>query len=104
MKFIKNIFLILICFLFTQTVFANTETENNLSEKYLKELLAGNERFSHNKLKHPGQTAESLKKLKAYQKPKAVIISCSDSRVPPELIFDQIADKVCFSLPRHARN
>ena len=89
MKFIKNIFLILICFLFTQTAFASTETKNNLSEKYLKELLAGNSRFSHNKLKHPQQTAESLKKLKAYQKPKAVIISCSDSRVPPELIFDQ---------------
>jgi Carbonic anhydrase len=38
---------------------------------------------------HPDQTLERIRELKKGQHPFAVIVSCSDSRVPPEVIFDQ---------------
>ncbi|MBW1784728.1 MAG: carbonic anhydrase, partial [Deltaproteobacteria bacterium] len=37
----------------------------------------------------PNQTSERRLELKAGQDPFAVILGCSDSRVPPEIIFDQ---------------
>ena len=38
---------------------------------------------------HPGQTAERRTELAKTQHPFAAIVSCSDSRVPPEIVFDQ---------------
>lgn len=52
-------------------------------------LAAGNERFVANESIHPDQTLEDIQKMKEGQHPFAVVITCSDSRVPPELIFDQ---------------
>jgi len=51
--------------------------------------LDGNKRFEENHPIHPDQTLDRLRDLQQGQHPFAVIISCSDSRVPPELIFDQ---------------
>lgn len=55
----------------------------------LERLLEGNTRFREHHPIHPDQTLERLRELKKGQHPFAVVISCSDSRVPPELIFDQ---------------
>lgn len=55
----------------------------------LKQLLEGNKRFCEEQQNHPNQTIERREELISGQKPKAVILSCSDSRVPPEIIFDQ---------------
>ena len=52
-------------------------------------LRAGNERFVSGHPVHPDETLERIRELKKGQHPFAVIVSCSDSRVPPELIFDQ---------------
>ena len=38
---------------------------------------------------HPHETLKRLRDLKKGQDPHTVVVSCSDSRVPPELIFDQ---------------
>jgi carbonic anhydrase len=38
---------------------------------------------------HPHETAERQRELASSQSPHAEILSCADSRVPPELIFDQ---------------
>lgn len=53
-------------------------------------LMEGNQRFSSGQLlaKNMG-TARLEELLSKGQKPFAVILTCSDSRVPPELIFDQ---------------
>ncbi len=51
--------------------------------------MEGNRRFMENHPVHPDQTLERIRDLKTGQHPYAVIVSCSDSRVPPELIFDQ---------------
>lgn len=58
-------------------------------EQVLDFLMEGNERFAADESLHPDQTLERLRNLNAGQHPVAAIVSCSDSRVPPELIFDQ---------------
>ncbi|MBZ0200888.1 MAG: carbonic anhydrase, partial [Ignavibacteriaceae bacterium] len=54
-----------------------------------KKLIEGNKRFVESMLTHPEQTIERRVELAAGQQPFAVIVSCSDSRVPPEIVFDQ---------------
>ncbi|MCP4106544.1 MAG: carbonic anhydrase [Desulfobacteraceae bacterium] len=58
-------------------------------EEALKRLKDGNQRYVEQKLTHPNQTAERRAELSSGQYPYAVILGCSDSRVPPEVIFDQ---------------
>jgi carbonic anhydrase len=55
----------------------------------LARLKAGNARFVEGKTRHAHQSADWRKHLLGAQKPFATILGCSDSRVPPELVFDQ---------------
>lgn len=55
----------------------------------LKELIAGNARFTSGQMTHQHIGPERRAELAKGQKPFAVILSCSDSRVPPEVLFDQ---------------
>jgi len=55
----------------------------------LKVLLTGNRRFVAGRAIHPHQTLARLRELSKGQHPSAVILSCADSRVAPELLFDQ---------------
>ncbi|TPF95310.1 carbonate dehydratase [Bifidobacterium sp. UTCIF-39] len=52
-------------------------------------MLAGNRRFSEGKAEHPWQDRETRESLIDEQTPDAAVLSCSDSRVPPEIIFDE---------------
>jgi carbonic anhydrase len=52
-------------------------------------LREGNARVVSGKATCPRQSDEDRAALATTQKPFAVVVSCSDSRVPPELIFDQ---------------
>lgn len=52
-------------------------------------LKEGNSRYRSGNPQHPGQTTERRTKLAKRQHPFAIILGCSDSRVPPEIIFDQ---------------
>lgn len=54
-----------------------------------KELLEGNKRFAQNKMEHPRAAPEYRNAIAADPKPRAVILSCADSRIPPEIVFDQ---------------
>jgi len=56
----------------------------------LRRLLSGDKRFVAGKSEEPHGAAlvERRHALAKDQKPFAVIVSCSDSRVPPELVFD----------------
>ena len=58
-------------------------------EDALKRLQAGNQRFVKEALLHPDRTADRRLTLTEGQSPYAVIVTCSDSRVVPEVIFDE---------------
>lgn len=62
---------------------------NPAASEALGELLAGNNRFAENKPQHPHTGEGWRNKLAQGQHPKAVVLGCADSRVPPELLFDQ---------------
>ncbi|WP_425245041.1 carbonic anhydrase [Streptomyces sp. NEAU-NA10] len=51
-------------------------------------LMEGNRRWVDGKLQHPGQDPSRRKAVAEKQEPYGVILSCIDSRVPPELVFD----------------
>jgi carbonic anhydrase len=55
----------------------------------LQRLIEGNKRFSSSKQSHLNQSRERRQELVKGQKPFAVIVGCSDSRVSPEIVFDQ---------------
>ncbi len=54
----------------------------------LARLTEGNERFVEGRARFPTVQKEVLAELAKGQRPYATIIGCSDSRVPPELVFD----------------
>jgi len=55
----------------------------------LRELAAGNRRWRTYCERHPDETPAVRTSLTAGQQPFAVVLGCIDSRVPPELVFDQ---------------
>jgi carbonic anhydrase len=59
------------------------------ADAVLAELKAGNAHFVAKKYEHPHQTAARQQALAATQNPHCAILTCADSRVPPELVFDQ---------------
>lgn len=59
------------------------------ADQALAQLMAGNARFVAHQLSHPHQDSGRLTEVAGGQKPVAVVLSCADSRVPPEVIFDQ---------------
>ena len=54
----------------------------------LERLRAGNGRFVRGEARFPTVQKEVLAALAKRQSPYATILGCSDSRVPPELLFD----------------
>lgn len=63
-----------------------------MTEKFksvLQRLMEGNERYVHDKLLHPDRTQFRREELTSSQSPFAIVVGCSDSRVSPEIIFDQ---------------
>src|SRR6476660_8591230 len=58
------------------------------AEEALERLVAGNERFVRGEARFPTVQKEVLAELAQGQRPYATILGCSDSRVPPELLFD----------------
>jgi carbonic anhydrase len=59
------------------------------AQESLNSLKNGNFRFVQGHPQHPRQQADRRDAVLAGQHPLAAILSCSDSRVPPEMLFDQ---------------
>ena len=51
-------------------------------------MLAGNRRFAEGKPEHPNRGAEARAALVDTHAPEAAVLSCSDARVSPDIIFD----------------
>ncbi len=70
----------LILFLLSSTLFASPA---------LDRLIEGNKRFISGNLEHPHRDQERRDMTAYAQKPFAIILACADSRLSPEIIFDQ---------------
>lgn len=55
----------------------------------LQKLIEGNQRFVRHQPQYPDQTASRLQEVAQAQHPFATVLSCADSRVPVEIVFDQ---------------
>lgn len=58
-------------------------------QQALDRLKAGNADWVANRSAHPDASPARRRDLSTHQEPFAVVFSCIDSRVPPELVFDQ---------------
>ncbi|MGH9357217.1 MAG: carbonic anhydrase [Terriglobia bacterium] len=59
------------------------------AQQALKKLETGNQRYVAGRMSNPNQTPECRARVAKGQHPFAIVLSCSDSRVPPEVIFDR---------------
>jgi carbonic anhydrase len=66
----------------------DTEPYPSNANEALARLKNGNQRFIDDKPRHTHENASWRSLLVESQKPFATVVGCSDSRVPPELIFD----------------
>jgi len=71
------------------TVIRHTHSLVSKPDSGLAELRDGNKRFIEEKMAACNSYEISRKKSAEKQTPFAIIVTCSDSRVPPEIVFDQ---------------
>jgi len=72
-----------------RTPASEKKVEASASDVAYQSLIHGNERFANGTAKGEHRDVARRQELVTGQKPFAIVLSCSDSRVPPELIFDQ---------------
>jgi len=89
MKFLAIILFTSLFFSCRQKQDENQDNTRDNTLAPLDKLKAGNEKFVSGHPAHPHETLNRIKELKNGQHPFVVLVSCSDSRIPPELIFDQ---------------
>lgn len=72
------------------TIPENNPNPNPVSaEEAKRRLIEGNRRFVNENRQYPNQSKRRLQSVSKKQYPYAAILGCADSRVPPEIIFDQ---------------
>ena len=74
---------------FAMMILTSSAVDAVSTDDSLYKLLEGNQRYVVDRLQFPDRSTDRRLSLIANQKPFAVILGCSDSRVPPEIIFDQ---------------
>jgi carbonic anhydrase len=80
---VRNLFVV-----FLGMVFAMPALAQAPADQIWKELAFGNRRFVNGK-SEPRDLVARRKELAKMQNPRVAVLSCADSRVPPELVFDE---------------
>ncbi len=68
--------------------FTTSDGPGITASQALRRLVEGNRRFVRGEARFPTVQKKILSQLAREQRPYATILGCSDSRVPPELLFD----------------
>ena len=88
-----RIFTVILGFVAFSSVVAFSSPDSGTSispDEALRKLMDGNKNYVGNKLTNATRSDSATRaSLAKSQKPYAIILSCSDSRVPPEIIFDK---------------
>lgn len=82
-------FILTLAFIFCASQVFASEASSLSANDALVKLKQGNEHFVQMHLKHPNTTKARRTELTKAQHPFAIVVTCSDSRVPAELVFDQ---------------
>ncbi|MDH7889262.1 carbonic anhydrase [Bifidobacterium catenulatum] len=72
----------------TDETFVNQNDVEGTASGVWSRMLAGNRRFAEGKLEHPNRSVEAREAVIDTHEPDAAILSCSDARVSPDIIFD----------------
>lgn len=72
----------------TDETFVNQNDVEGTANGVWSRMLAGNRRFTEGKLEHPNRNVEARKAVIDTHEPDAAVLSCSDARVSPDIIFD----------------
>ncbi len=89
MKKFSKILLVCTLFLSLSLLSYSNESKNLSSKEALQKLVEGNERFIKEDYSNQHIDKDYRKELTKGQNPFAIVVTCSDSRVAPELLFDQ---------------
>jgi len=73
----------------SQPIANSNENEKSRPEAALDELIAGNRRFTSGRTSSHRRDLALLQQMMEKPEPFAAVLSCADSRVPVEVVFDQ---------------
>lgn len=97
----NNMKRVIILFLYTQLaiIFSchskkDRHLEINTADEAIAVLKEGNQHFVSNHLVHNTDYLSQIEETKKEQHPHSLILGCIDSRVPPEIIFDQALGQI----------
>ena len=90
MKKMMTVLVLSVLSLLVGIAFASSGGTDISADEALQKLMDGNRQYVENKMSNNTRSDAAARKALAHsQKPYAIILSCSDSRVPPEVIFDK---------------
>ena len=72
----------------TDETFVNQNDVEGTANGVWSRMLAGNRRFAEGKPEHPNRSVEAREAVIDTHEPDAAVLSCSDARVSPDIIFD----------------
>ncbi|MFD0704588.1 carbonic anhydrase [Alloscardovia venturai] len=72
-----------------ETVSDINYADENQANSVWTRMLEGNKRFARGEAAHPWQDQATRESLLEGQNPSAAVLTCADSRVAPEIIFDE---------------